>query len=274
MTRLLLVALFYSTVVFAGNNEAIPTCYNENIPAKNGATNVELFVIVDQTTYFDGNLKQSIADNIRPFLKPGNAFSVTEFSAFIQGHYTEVLVSGRMDSILDNDARDDTGKPSLSKFDNCMGNQAKLARQVVGNALKISFGSDVKIHKSDILASLKDISSKVRQSTAKNKVVLIASDMLENSSISSFYTKQAVRQINVDYELKLVADSNLFGDFGGASIYVIGAGLIADDSKSTNGIYRSQQVMRSLSTFWKTWFQQSNAELVEFGQPALLNPVR
>jgi hypothetical protein len=32
--------------------------------------------------------------------------------------------------------------------------------------------------------------------------------------------------------------------------------------------------MQSLQTFWREYFSKSNAKLVEFGQPALLNRVR
>ncbi|MDP3307411.1 hypothetical protein, partial [Methylotenera sp.] len=81
--------------VVAGQMDAIPTCYNAKIPAPSVATTTELFVIIDQTTPFNNSLKQSVADNVRPFLQPNQAFSVTQFSAFTQGHYTEVLVSGK-----------------------------------------------------------------------------------------------------------------------------------------------------------------------------------
>lgn len=266
--------LLFSCVAVAGNIDAVPTCYNAKMPAQKTATDTEIFVVIDQTTMFDSGLKQSIADNTRPFLKPGNAFSVTQFSAFTQGHYTDVLVSGKLDPVLVKAARDDVSKPVLNKFDRCMAVQPNLAGQLVGGAMKAAFdGSSIDIAKSDVFAGLKDISGKVRQSPARHKVVLLASDMLENSSITSFYAQQAVRQINPEKELNLVADNQLFGDFGGAKVYVIGGGLLAEDAKQRKGIYRSTQTMQALSRFWEGYFQKSNAELVEFGQPALLNPI-
>lgn len=272
---LFLCMLLFSTVAMAGNLDAVSTCYNEKISAQKPITDIEIFVVIDQTTMFDGGLRQSIADNIRPFLKPGNAFSVTQFSAFTQGHYTDVLVSGKLDQVLEKAVRDDVSKPVLNKFDQCMAAQSRLAGQLIGRAMKTAFcGSSSDIAKSDVFASLKDISGKVRQSAAQHKVVLLASDMLENSSITSFYAKQAVRQIDPAKELKLVADNQLFGDFGGARMYVIGAGLLAEDSKHQKGAYRSTQTMQALSKFWTGYFKRSNAELIEFGQPALLNPIR
>lgn len=273
MRKLLpLSMLLCSCIALAGNNDALQTCYNDKIPAKNLVADTEIFLVIDQTTMFDSSLEQSVADNVRPFLKSGNAFSVTQFSAFTQGHYTDVMVSGRLDTELPNAVRNDVSKPVLTKFDQCMSLQPRLASQLVGQAMKVAFGgSSSDIARSDIFASLKDISGKVRQSPAQHKIVLLASDMLENSSVTSFYAHQTVRQINVDKELKLVADNQLYGDFGGARVYVIGAGLLAEDAKQPRGIYRSTQTMQALSKFWGTYFQKSNAELVEFGQPALLN---
>lgn len=276
MRKLLpLVVLLFSCAAVAFNADAVPTCYNEKVPAQKETTETELFVVIDQTTMFDGGLKQSIANNIRPFLKPGNAYSVTQFSAFIQGHYTDVLVSGKLDPALTKSTRDDVSKLVLNKFDQCMAMQPRLAGQSVGRAMRAAFessGSD--IAKSDILSALKDISGKVRQSAARHKVVLLASDMLENSSVTSFYSKQVVRQINPEQELKLVADNQLFGDFGDARVYVIGAGMLAEDAKHQGGVYRSSQIMQALFGFWAEYFKKSNAELIEFGQPALLNPMR
>lgn len=274
MKWLTLTLFFVSSLTLAGNDDAIPSCYNSKISAPRTSISTEIFVVIDQTTLFDDALKQSIADNVRPFLKPGNAFSVTEFSAFIQGHYTEVLVSGKLDAILQQAARDDVSKPVLSRLDQCISAQPRVASQLVGQAMRAAFGgSSNDIEKSDILASMKDVSSKVRQSTAQHKIILFASDMLENSSISSFYANRGVRQINPQRELKLVADNQLFGDFGGAKVYVIGAGLLPEDIKNFKGIYRSTQTMQALYRFWKEYFQKSNAELSEFGQPALLSPI-
>lgn len=275
MKKLLpLFLVLFSTVAMAGNIDAIPTCYNEKISPQTTTIDSELFVVIDQTALFDGGLKQSIADNIRPFLKPGNAFSVTQFSAFTQSHYTDVLVSGKLEPGLEKAKRDDISKPVLSKFDKCIIAQPRLAGQLIGKAMKTTFASSSSdIAKSDVFASLKDISGKVRQSPAQHKVVLLASDMLENSSITSFYAKQMVRQIDPEKELKLVENNQLFADFGGARVYVIGAGLLAEDSKRQKGVYRSTQTMQALSRFWGEYFKKSNAELVEFGQPALLNPI-
>lgn len=268
-------ALCITVAAWAGQESAIPSCYDKKLPAKSAAMDAEIFVAIDQTTPLDLGLKQSIADNVKPFLSANNGFSVMTFSAYTQGHYTQVVTSGKLDPVLDTAQRHDVSKPVLSKFDQCMGLQPRIAAQLVGSALRTAFaGSSSDISKSDVLASLKAISTKVKNSTARNKVVLLASDMLENSSVTSFYADKgmSVRKIDAEKEMKLVNDNQLLADFDGARIYVIGAGLLSDDAAKAKR-YRDPKTMQALAAFWKSYFDKSNAQLVEFGQPALLNPI-
>lgn len=260
---------------FAGQIDALASCYDARTVAPSRDLENEFFLVIDQTTLFDGRLKQSVADNISPFLSAGNAFSITQFSAFNQGRYTETLVSGKLDFHLSADDRDKVSKVALKKLDRCLSMQQRQAYALVGSAMKSAFDdSSSGLLRSDILASMKDVSRMVKQSKANRKIVLIASDMLENSSITSFYAKNAVRIINVDKELQNAEKNQAFGDFGGAEIYIIGAGLLAEDAKLAKGIYRSPQVIQALSQFWGEYFRRSNARLVEFGHPALMSPIR
>ncbi len=271
---LALFAIAFCTSGMAATG-TISSCYDSKLSAPATPLTKEIFVIIDQTTLLDDPLKQSVANQIRPFLTAGNGFSVVVFSAFTQGKYTQLLSSGQLDHLLPAAQRNDVSKPRLSKFDQCMDRQSALAMQAVGSALRMAFeGTSGEIAKSDVLASLKDISGKVRQSQATEKVVLMVSDMLENSSISSFYASQSVRRIDPEREMKLAIDNQLIGNFSGARIYVIGAGLFSGDTKKKNAVYRDPKTMLALSRFWKSYFDKSKAQLIEFGQPALLNQVQ
>lgn len=254
---------------------AVQGCNDGKLPVRASAASVELFIVVDQTTLLDDALRQSVANQIRPFLAPGNAFSVLVFSAYTQGKYTQVLTTGSLDHPIEPAQRNDISKPVLTKFDQCMARQPALAGQVVGQALRMAFdGSSGDIAKSDILASLRDISQKIRSSSATEKVVLLASDMLENSSVTSFYASQAVRKIDPAKELQQVEQQGLTGNFGGARVYVIGAGLLNNAPPKGAAQYRDPKTMQSLASFWRGYFERANAQLVEFGQPALLNQIR
>lgn len=255
--------------------DVIPTCYGSKVAAPKKPLSKEIFVVIDQTVLLDDQLKQSVANQIRPFLVPGNGFSILVFSAYTQGKYTQLLTSGQLDLPLAVAQRNDISKTLLAKLDQCLNGQPAFATQVVGAALRTAFeGSSGEIAKSDVLASLKDISGKVRQSAATERVVLWVSDMLENSSVSSFYAKQSVRHIDPEKEMQLAIENQLVGDFGGARIYVLGAGLLPDDGKKKTGPYRDPKTMLALTTFWKIYFEKSKADLIEFGHPALLNPIR
>ncbi|MGO0791312.1 hypothetical protein ACTOWA_15745 [Herbaspirillum seropedicae] len=276
-SALFLAAGLFSGSAWGGAIDAIPTCYdNKMVGAPTGVLDTELFVAIDQTTLLDGGLKQSVADNLKPFLAPGNGFQVVTFSAYTQGHYTEVLASGKLDAPMEANRRNDVSKTALAKFDQCMGRQPQLAAQIAGGALRAAFdGTSGEIAKSDVLASLKAIADLSRKSKARNKIVLLVSDMLENSSVSSFYADRghSVRKIDPAKEMQLVEQNQLLGDFGGARVYVIGAGLLSEDGKKSKS-YRDPKTMQALATFWKTYLEKSGAQLVEFGQPALLSPIR
>lgn len=270
-----LPALLLSGAAWAGAGNAVHACHDRQLPAA-GAPARAIFIAVDQTTPLSAALQQSVADNLKPFLAPGNSFTVLVFSAYTQGHYTDVLTAGQLDPALPAATRDDIAKPLLAKLDQCMQRQPVQAAQAAGLALRTAYqGTSSNIAKSDVLASLKAISSMVQQSPAADKVVLIVSDMLENSSVANFYTDQgrAVRHIDAAKEMRAVEDNHLTGDFGGARLYVMGAGLLPEDGKP-NKSYRDPKTMQALSAFWSAYLGKSNGKLVEFGQPALLNPIR
>lgn len=271
-----ILGLILPVAALAGQNDAISSCHNQKLQVESAPIATEIFIAIDQTTLLDMKLKQLVADNIKPFLNANHGFTVMTFSAYTQGRYTEVVVSGKLNPALEASQRNDISKPLLAKFDHCMASQPQQAARIVGGALRTAFdGTSTDIAKSDVLASIKAISSKVRQSTAQNKVVLIVSDMLENSSVSSFYSDkgQSVRKIEPLNEMKLVEHNQLLADFGGARIYVIGAGLLSGDAHKSKR-YRDPQTMQALTNFWRLYFEKSNAHLVEMGKPALLNPVQ
>ncbi|HEY2023182.1 MAG TPA: hypothetical protein VGH68_18900, partial [Paraburkholderia sp.] len=171
-------------------------------------------------------------------IKPGTAYTLFDFSAFSQGHYTEVVTRGVIESPIADKLRDDISERALRSFDACMVGQSNYAKKALLAAVgQVESAATNELAKSDILAALKDISDKVRASSASNKVVLLASDMLENSSLSSFYAHNAVRRIDPEAEMKKAVAAGLIGDFGGARVYVVGAGLLTGDAK-TKTVYR------------------------------------
>lgn len=259
---------------FAGVTNDIPSCYAANhIKPMPGTVDHEIFIGIDQTTVFDDKLKAQIAEAAVKAIQPGHAYTLFDFSAFSQGRYTEVVTRGVIERPVPEQLRGDISERALRTFDACMTGQSVYAKKTLLAAItQVQSAATNDLAKSDILGALKDISDKVRASPASNKVVLLASDMLENSSVSSFYAHNAVRRIDPQAEMKKATAAGLIGDFGGARIYVVGGGLLTGDAKVKN-VYRDPQTMSALKQFWTLYFKQSNASIGEFGAPALLGPI-
>lgn len=273
-----LISLYCATG-HAGLSNDIPSCYAASkvgVPVP--AAQTELFVVIDQTTPLDATLQQSVRENVGRLIVPGSAFVVASFSSFGQGQYLQVLSTGTLESGIPDKVRNEISVKALANFDACMKGQLDYGRKAAASSLnKALGGASADFVKSDILAALKELSSRVRQSSASNKIVFLVSDTLENSSISSFYANRNVRNIDPAEELKKVEATQQIGDFGGARVFVLGAGLIQDTvagKAKDSGVYRDPKTMQNLRQFWSRYFQRSNATLADFGAPALLSPVK
>jgi hypothetical protein len=275
----LAAAALLSPLAQAGVANDIPSCYAANkmkMPVP--ATDTEVFILIDQTTPLDASLQDAVRENAGRLVKAGSSFVVASFSSFGQGRYLEVLSAGTLEGLIDAKLRDDISVKVLRNFDACMAGQANFGRSAAANALnKALSGASPEFAKSDVMGSLKELSSRIRQSTAREKIVFLVSDMLENSGISSFYASKNVRIIEPAVELKKAQEAQVVGDFGGARVFVLGAGLVQGNAGGKNkdiGVYRNPKAMSALRQFWDTYFEASHAVLAEFGAPALLSPVK
>lgn len=277
MRALLLVGTFLGLcqVALAREEGDIKSCYDMvgvEKPAKD--SDRHLFVLIDQTTLLNDKLKAAVKRGIKRNLQPGTTLTITSFSAYVGNRYSSVLLLARLDTGLAADVRSQTGKTRLKKLDTCLESQIDYANKLVDLALAQAFADSASgIPQSDVIASLQDFAEQnVVSSPAENKIVLLVSDMLENSSVSSFYGSKAVRHINPEAEFQKYKGKDLLADFGGAKVYVLGAGLLAS-GKGTLQAYRDPVSLRLLEEFWQKYFAASGAELVEFGKPALIQTI-
>jgi hypothetical protein len=165
-------------------------------------------------------------------------------------------------------------KRVLLASDQCLDEQLPYARRLVAKALRSAFArSDPALARSDILTALHDLSRRIGESTAERRLVLVVSDMLENSSITSFYQGGQLRRIDAEGELKRVAAAGIHADFHGAQVVVIGAGIGMPGAGSGLN-YRDPRAMLALEDFWRRWFTGSNAALAEFGKPTPLVEIK
>lgn len=270
--------IFFSASIYA--NGCIVKYLEKDFISDHNLSDVvfSLSILVDQTTIADDNLKNKFNREILYFLKNNDDVSYAlngyTFSSFLAGQYMqhglkEVLHERK----LTEKQRKDVVKKNLQAFDACQKTKSySVMEKKVSSFLSSAYLGDSKLVKSDIMESFIKVANEVSKSKALNKIVVIYSDMLENSSITSFYANNAVRKIDHAKELALAEKAGMFADFAGAKVYVMGAGLVSEQGKA-KGVYRDPKMMQELKAFWAEWFKRSNAELVEFGTPEMLGSI-
>lgn len=273
-----IAALFASALLFvlspaADAANAIPSCY---AAVKSGMSasppTREIFLLVDQTTPIDETIRSSVLDAVGRLAAPGSSFTVAKFSEFAPGHAAAITAAGTIEQSVPAAQRDSIGVRLLHNLDQCLAAQAvygkRIAVESAQAALASSHGS---FAHSDVMASLRQLSATVSASPARERIVILVSDMLEHSSATSFYERKMLRTIDPRSELSIARNQHLTGDFRGARIFVIGAGAIAPDQAGT---YRSAAAIDALQSFWNAWFHLSNARLAGFGEPNLMTPIQ
>lgn len=258
----------------ADERNDVPACYpyaqlTHHQPAPSGR---ELVVIIDETVPMSQALKRSAWDSAMRYVRPGDSIRLYQFSAFLQDHYMKLLFAGQLDSPLQGKVRNSIGSKSLKQLDGCLQQQAAFFQKTFGQHFAAGFGKPgVDIARSEILGSLRRITGDFAERPVRERVVLLVSDMLENSDFSSFYQSNRIRDIDPGNELNKVRQKNLLADFAGARVYVHGAGLVAGDAK---GAYRSGSTLQRLERFWGDYLQASDGSLAAFGAPQLTTDLR
>lgn len=275
-----LLALAIAGSADAAPVNQIPSCYAAGkLEIRPDPVQRAFFIVLDETMVLDDGLKRSLWELVKPVIAAGTEVSVYRFSAYSQGKYLDVVASGILEAPIPARLRDSVSVPKLKIFDACLNGQSQYAQTLTRSAIgKVLADSSFDLGKSDIEGSLFALSKVVKDSKAPVRTVLLVSDMLENSTVSSFYQNKGVRGIDPAAELKKVEAAKLFGDFGGASVYVMGAGLIeapANKGARAQAVqYRDTKTMAALQQFWSGYFEQANAKLEAFGAPALLTSIK
>lgn len=251
----------------------VPSC-TSSLPQElvNHSNERELFIVLDRTMAHSlhDNMKSEMYQQIKRFLEPGDAVQMVQFSSFYNDGYTNIAFQGKTDLPLAPEQRDHVRKSQLAKLDKCLKKQSVFFVNKIGQTLKDSFVAQETPTNTELIGTLSDIASQiVANSSAKRKVVLLVSDMLENSDITSFYGNGRIRTIDPQKELALVSQKSMFADFANADIYIIGTGVLPGGQS-----YVSTQKMKQLQTFWQGYFQQSNAKLLGMGRPMLLSQMK
>ncbi|MGM0767900.1 MAG: hypothetical protein ACQEV6_07740 [Pseudomonadota bacterium] len=261
-------ALALSTsLAIASPRDDFPSCYSVlgNEAPESQAPARELFVIVDQTLTLNVDLKRHAHEKIHEYLTPGDRFTLLTFSAYAQGRYASMPLTGKIDHRLSDDQRYVIGSTKLRAFDSCMAKQKTFVRKRIDASVKEAFEqASTGLPKTELMGSLANFGNGIiSQSDARQKVILIVSDMMENSEAISFYGRGGIKNLDIQSSLEKVRKHGLLSNLEGANVNIVGAGISGNDG------YLSQSTMRKMKDFWAAYFEQSGARLTGWGQPEL-----
>ncbi|XOB62354.1 hypothetical protein ACMC56_00755 [Campylobacterota bacterium DY0563] len=256
-----LITIYISTVhLFAAPQSCRDAMKISNEYLKNDYYDTELFLLIDQSTYFNSEDKKIILQKITPFIKENTRINIYGFTEYSKSRKNKDLGSFYIYSDVTADEEDDVSRSKVKNLAQCL----KKAKLYAYEGLKKGLDEGIRkkgdnIQKSEILRNLSIYSkSNIKYSKAKRKIVIIMSDMLENSKHISFYKNGKVKELDIDKELNIVKKRRYLSYFNGAEIHVYGLGKV--EVNSTKEDIRDIDILDSLANFWVEYFELSNGK--------------
>lgn len=223
----------------------------------------EIFVIIDKSTPLPEVMQKNALINILALIKPETMVDIFTLSEHNKDGYLAFSGGYYFDSKLSEKDKNDFSSKAIQIYNQCLDvADAKTRASLTADFYDAmqSRAAEYNITRSDLLYGLKNIAaSAVAASPAQQKIVFILSDMLENSSYLSFYTFGQLASMGVGEALYVVSLNDLFADFGGTDVFVVGAGY-----SPYQPIIRNVRDKDALETFWSAYFRASNANLRRF----------
>jgi len=235
-----------------------------------------LFVLVDQSVNYDEALKAKTMELVRNWTAEGRAVEIYSFSSALPGRYTTRITGGRFDDQPSDEYLDNLKRSDRERFISLHSRQPLIARKVVRLSLQEAFaGSRNEIQRTDIVRTMKEMSDYIRTYPG-TKSILLVSDMMENSSMASFYFKGRTRLIDPVREMQKFTARQMTGNFGGkVRVYILGLGFYGNDaSPAKSEQYLDVDRINAIAAFWRSWFRNSGAYVVETGKPMMFGSIR
>ena len=246
---------------------------NRNPASSPGAA---LFVLVDQSVNYDGALKAKAMELVRNWSAEGRAVEIYTFSSALPGRYTARITGGRFDDQPTEEYIDNLKRSDRERFISLHSRQPLIARKAVMLSLQEAFaGSRNEIQHTDIVRTMKEMSDYIRSYPARTKSILLVSDMMENSSMASFYSRGRTRLIDPAREIQKVTARQMIGNFGGkVRVYILGLGFYGNDaSPAKSERYLDADRINAIAAFWRSYFRNSGAYVVETGKPMMFGAI-
>ena len=267
-----LIGLVWPVSVSEAN--VIPSCYDdEDIDMKPPPIKRGLLVVIDNTIELDQSLQKESFDKIMNFMKEGDRIIIVSFSAYVEGQYTKIKAQVQLDPHPETSStlwrRLWEKKSDLKRLKFCLADRERLLPRFIGDTLqKIYRVSSNDLPKTELIANLAKVSREILPTLeAEETFLLIVSDMMENSDITSFYRNGKIRMIDPEVEMRQVEKSRIKPLYEGTVAYVIGAGY------TDTGRYRPTKTMQAIERFWRLYMVRAGGRLDIFGTPSMFGDI-
>ena len=183
--------------------------------------------------------------------------------------YTRIRADAKLDRMLSRDAAFTVPKRKLKELKLCLAGQKRSLTRVVGTALEAIYAeSSNDLPNTELVATLAKTSREILPTLeARETYLLIVSDMMEHSDVTSFYRAGNIRTIDPEAEMRKVETSGVEAVYPGTVAYVIGAGYTGTEK------YRSAKVMRAVEDFWRLYVERAGGRLESFGTPSMFGDI-
>ena len=254
----------------AGAVNVIPNCYDlVDVAETSPPIERGLLVVVDNTIELDHALQMESFEKIVHFMGEGDRVVIVSFSAYVEGQYTRIMADARLDRMLSTETAFTVPKSKLKELRLCLAGQKRSLPRVVGSALEAIYAeSSNDLPNTELAATLAKTSREILPTLdARETFLLIVSDMMEHSDITSFYKAGNIRSIDPEAEMRRVEESGVEPVYPGTVAYVIGAGYTGTRK------YRSAKVLRAVEDFWRLYMERAGGRLAAFGTPSMFGDI-
>jgi len=226
-----------------------------------------LYVLVDETIPLSEIMKKKVVSLLSEWGKPGDMIKIARFSASYRDLYPELVYEQKIEMMPDDGFLFNLSYKDKRAVLACLKSQEKNFKPSFETQLKVSLKAlNAKIPKSELLGSLKLLSKQIYLSDkALEKTVLLITDGMENSTVTSFYKKGKLRKIKPRKEISQVRRKGMIGFWKKSNVYIYGLGLMPD-----NKAYATPETVQQLKRFWEQYFVESGGKVKAIGLPELL----
>lgn len=226
-----------------------------------------LYILIDETVPLSKEMKAKVERLVKGWGKKGDMVKIARFSASYRGLYPELVFYQKIESEPDPAFLYNLHYRDKVFIKKCLEEQKEKFNKEFSMQFNAALKNlNPKIPKTELLGSLKQLSKKlVVPDEAVEKTVLLISDGMENSAVTSFYKNKTLKNIKPKATIAKLRRKGMMGFWKNAKVYMYGVGLMPDKKR-----YADPKLVQNLQHFWERYFIEGGAKSAEIGTPELL----